>query len=80
MDRIYLNNLFDCYESLLTEKERQYFKDYYADDLSLAEIALNYNVSRSAVQKSLKKIQEKLEQYENNLEVFALRSKLAGLS
>ena len=60
---IYYNNLYDFYGNLLTEKQRQYFEDYYFNNLSLQEIAENYNISRNAVYNSLKEI-EKLAQNE----------------
>ena len=31
----YLSSLYDVYKSLLTEKQRTYFEDYYFLDLSL---------------------------------------------
>ena len=68
-DFIKYNKLFDCYESLLTEKEKAVFKDYYGDDLSLKEIADNKKVSRSAVHKTIKVVEEKLDYYENNLKL-----------
>lgn len=40
---------YDLYASLLTEKQRLYFEDYYFMDYSLSEIADNYNVSRNAI-------------------------------
>ena len=55
MDEVfYLNDLFDIYGELLTEKQRDYFRDYYFDNLSYGEIALKYNVSRNAIFKQLK--------------------------
>ena len=63
------NKLFDCYGSLLTEKERLVFKDYYIDDLSLKEIADNRHISRSAVYKKIKNVEEKLDKYEKNLKL-----------
>ena len=57
---VYYNNLFDVYGSLLTEKEQITFKDYYQEDLSLAEIANENNVSRAAVQKTIKNVLDKL--------------------
>ena len=59
--------LFDYYGNLLTEKEQIYFKDYYFENLSLAEIAQNYNISRNAVHKQIKSCEIKLEQYEEKL-------------
>ena len=51
---VYLNDLFDIYGELLTEKQRDYFRDYYFDNLSYGEIALKYDVSRNAIFKQLK--------------------------
>ena len=42
---VYLNNLYDCYKELLTDKQKMYFEDYYFNNLSLSEIAENYDVS-----------------------------------
>ena len=77
MKRLELNNLYDCYSILLTDKERVYFQDYYFDDLSLSEIALNNKVSRSAVGKMLKLVEEKLISYESKLHLMDIKSKLS---
>ena len=50
------NQLFDFYGCLLTEKQQEYFTSYYFDDMSLAEIADEHNISRNAVHDQLKKI------------------------
>ena len=47
--------LFSIYGDLLTPKQQEIMKDYFLFDLSLGEIAENYNISRSAVLDSLKK-------------------------
>ena len=44
-----LNQLFELYGVLLTEKQQTYFKAYYQSDYSLAEIAAEFKVSRNAV-------------------------------
>ena len=62
--------LFDFYENLLTEKQQIYFKDYYFEDLSLAEIANGHNVSTNAVFDSIKKVYLLLEDYENKLGLY----------
>lgn len=63
-------NLFDFYGDLLTEKQQQYFKDYYFVDASLAEIAASYGISRNAVFDQLQKIYMILEEYEIKLGLY----------
>ena len=75
-DFIYYNDLFDCYNSLLTDKEKEYFKDYYNEDLSYGEIALNKNVSRSAIQKMVKTVLEKLDDYEKKLHLYKIKDSI----
>lgn len=79
MDRIYLTELFDCYEKLLTEKEKNCFKDYYEEDLSLAEIAKNNNVSRSAIYRKIKNVEDKLDNYEEKLQLNLKRNMISEL-
>ena len=62
--------LFDYYEELLTDSQKKYFIDYYFNNLSLAEIAKNENVSRNAVSKDLKLTKEKLVNYEEKLKLY----------
>ena len=76
---IYLTILFDYYGELLTEKQQTYFKNYYFDNLSLAEISENLNVSRNAIHKELKYISEKLEFYEEHLKIYEKDKKLEAL-
>ena len=67
-----LNNLillYDYYKDLLTDIQRSYFEKYYFDNLSLAEIADEYNISRNAVHKQIKSASEKLYFYEKKLKI-----------
>ena len=73
---VYYNNLYDLYGNLLTEKQKQYFEDYYFNNLSFSEMAENYNVSRNAVFKQLHIVIDKLEEYENKLQLFKKKEKL----
>lgn len=69
-NRNYLIILYDYYGELLDEDDKSYFEDYYFDNLSLAEVASNNNISRNAVHKHIKKVEEKLLFYENKLKLY----------
>lgn len=62
-----LGDLYGFYRNMLTDIQQQYFEDYYFNDLSLAEIADNYQVSRQAVYDNLKRTSMSLEEYESKL-------------
>lgn len=66
-----VNFLFDFYQSLLTDKQRIYMELYYLDDLSLGEIAEEYNVSRQAVYDNVRRTEAMLEDYEAKLMLFS---------
>ena len=77
MDRIiYLNSLYDLYGSLLTDKQQKYFEEYYFNNLSYGEIAEKYGISRNACFKQLKKIEEKLSDYEKKLKILYKKNKI----
>ncbi|MCD8198618.1 MAG: DNA-binding protein, partial [Phascolarctobacterium sp.] len=67
--RIRFGRLFDIYGGLLTRKQQQCLKFYFYDDLSLAEIAEELDVSRQAVHDILKRSEQLLERHENRLEL-----------
>lgn len=67
---------YDYYNQLLDDKEKKYFEYYYFDNMSLQEISENNNVSRNAVHKQLKKVKEKLEYYEDKLNLIEKSNKL----
>ena len=73
---VLLTILYDYYGDLLSDKARVYFEAYYFDNLSLGEIALNLNVSRNAVHKQLKSMEEELNFYELKLHLFEKDVKL----
>ena len=78
-DFVYYNNLFDIYSDLLTDNERDNFQDYYQEDLSLSEIADEKNVSRSAIQKTIKNVIDKLNSYEEKLHIYKKNMKISEL-
>ena len=64
-----INLLFDLYEKLFTEHQIQIFKSYYQEDLSLKEIADDFEISRNAVHDVLKRVEIMLEDYEAKLKL-----------
>ena len=47
--------LLDFYGDMLTERQREVMEQYYNDDLSLAEIADNFGITRQGVRDSIKR-------------------------
>lgn len=78
-DVIYYNELYDLYGRLLTDKQREYFEDYYFNNLSFSELAENYNVSRNAVFKQLKITKEKLLEFDNALKLYEKKKKIIDI-
>ena len=78
-ERLYLITLYDLYGSLLTDKQQTYFEEYYFNNLSLSEISEIYNVSRNAISKSLKEVEEKLNNYEDKLKIYIKLNKVNKL-
>ena len=65
--KVQISMLCQIYGSLLTEKQLEILQDYYDNDLSLAEIAENHNVTRQAVRDNIKKGEKRLFEYEKKL-------------
>lgn len=72
--------LYDYYQGLLTNKQKQYFELYYFDNLSLSEMSENLNISRNAIHKVLKNITNKLNFYEETLKIKAKSDKLKKIT
>ena len=71
MDKtLYLTDLYDYYGELLTDKQREYFEDYYFNNYSLSEISENKGISRNAIHKGLKEAENKLIYYEEKLKEY----------
>lgn len=75
-EREYIENLYETYKGLLTQRERDYFENYYFEDYNLQEIADNYEVSKSYVGKFINSILEKLNNYEEVLKIYDKLSKI----
>lgn len=71
--------LFDCYQALLTDKQREMMDLYYNQDFTLVEIAEEMNISRQGVYDHLKRTAHLLQQYEEKmslLKTFQRQSKV----
>ena len=68
--RDYLVMLYDYYYVLFTDKQRKYFEDYYFNNLSLREISDNINISRNAIHKVIRNMEDKLLFFEDNLHLY----------
>lgn len=86
-DTIRINALYDYYKELLTDKQKDYFEAFYFENMSLSEIAENYNVSRNAVYSQLNltvdainKYELKLHLYENDLKREEIFKKIKELN
>ena len=66
-NRDYIILLYDYYSDLFNEKQREYFEDYYFNNLSLGEISDNIGISRNAIHKVIKNVEDKLLFYEDKL-------------
>ncbi|MGI2242602.1 putative DNA-binding protein [Staphylococcus cohnii] len=67
---IRMNYLFDFYQSLLTEKQRNYLELFYLQDYSLSEIADTFDVSRQAVYDNIRRTGDLVEDYEEKLGLY----------
>lgn len=68
--------LVDIYGALLTDRQGQVVRNYFAEDLSLAEIAELCGISRQAVYEHLLKACDQLTLYEDKLGLYAKRQQL----
>ena len=59
--------LYDFYGGLLTQKQRTCYEMHYMDDLSLAEIAAEMNITPQAVADVLKRSLKRMQECEDEL-------------
>ena len=65
-----MNYLFDFYQSLLTDKQRNYLELFYLQDYALSEIADTFKVSRQAVYDNIRRTGDLVEDYEAKLGLY----------
>lgn len=74
-ETIYVSSLYNIYGKMLTIKQQQIFESYVFENLSLAEIAENVNISRQAVLDCVNKSCAQLNKYEQDLGVLKNNNK-----
>ena len=68
--------LLDIYGDLLSERQYEIISSYVNNDMSLSEIANNFNISRSAVLDALNTAKRKLNEFESKLKLNHLKKSL----
>ena len=62
-----MSHLLDFYGEVLTEKQRDMMVQYYNDDLSLAEIADNFGITRQGVRDAIKRGEAVMQELEEKV-------------
>ena len=78
-DRLQLVMLLDFYSNLLKDHGRQVMIDFAEHDLSISEIAQKNGVTRQAVLDTIKKQGQKLEEFEDKLQLVSRFSRAREL-
>ena len=72
--------LFEIYQGLLTDRQRQIFSSHYCFDLSLSEIAEPDGNTRQSVYAVVKNVKAKLDEYERELGIYKKNQQLIELA
>ena len=62
-----ISYLLDFYGDMLTQKQREVIDAYYNEDLSLAEIAQEWDITRQGVRDAIKRAEQQLFEMEERL-------------
>ena len=74
-DIVQKGELLDCYGALLTKRQKECLDLYYNENLTLAEIAEHFHVSRQAVHDAMRHGEEQLADYEKALSLASEKRK-----
>lgn len=78
-DKLYIARYNDFYGAMLTPHQKEMISLYYDYDISLFEIAEQFNISRQAVRDTILRAEQILVKYESELKLFDKSSKLNEL-
>ena len=75
--------LYDFYGDLLTDRQKEFYDLYYNEDLSLAEIAENYGISRQGVRDVIVRAEAAMTEIEDKTHLirrfFRMQDELAAI-
>ena len=71
--------MLDYYGDLLTQHQVDILDEYFNEDLSMNEIADNYQISKAAVQDLIKRSMQQLENYEKVLKLIEKDKKISDI-
>lgn len=75
--------LYDFYGDLLTDRQKEFYDLYYNEDLSLAEIAENYGISRQGVRDVIVRAEAAMTEVEDKTHLirrfFQMQKELAAI-
>ena len=77
--KVEISALYNVYGAMLTKKQRDIVEMFYNLDMSLAEIAESYNISRQAVRDVIVRAGETLEKAEDELHLYDNVRKLSEI-
>ena len=77
---LYFSTLLDFYGVMLNDRQRKVMENYYNEDLSLSEIALNIGISKQGVRDIIKRSEERLKTLDEKLKFIDLINKKETLS
>ncbi len=64
-----ISALADIYGALLTKRQLDLIRDYYDNDLSLAELSEKYGVARQTAKDGINAAEKSLEEFESKLQL-----------
>ena len=77
--KVEISALYNVYGAMLTKKQRDIVEMFYNLDMSLAEIAESYNISRQAVRDVIVRAVETLTKAESELHLYSDVTKLSEI-
>ena len=79
-EKVHDGLLFDFYGELLTEKQQEIYRDYAFEDLSLSEMAEEFQMSRQGISEMIHRVTKLLRGYEEKLGLLSEYTRIQALA